>query len=215
MRKLTYPSWTHWQIAVEEGLRLATASAELTTYRIDGAPTRQKVTIKSPDEHLGNMPFVQTALTGINEGWDEEESATLDYEGHTYTDLGGTKSVKQTNYYRERLTWTVEIFAQKYLDAIEVAQSIRRYFGPRNTFAMTYRGETYYCFCGLSDFNIMPAETGREGNTEFFLATWDLTLSIKSDLSDEDGFTKNIVDVVVDTIASDGTNDSDELEKTV
>ena len=213
--KLRYPSWNDWQKGIEFSLADAVDNSELTDYRLNGASTSAQVSIKSPDEMTGNMPYVSTALTDVQEGWDDEGSGVLDYESHTYTSLGGTKSIKQTNFYRERLTWTIEIYAQKYTAAIEVAQAVRRYFGPHNTFTINYRDENIDAISKLSEYSIFPAEDGREGKTEFFLASWELTLSIKSDLITADEITKNVAQVTTDIVVSAGINDSDELTKTI
>lgn len=215
MLKLRYPSWSHWHAEIESALATAVEKVNLTGSRVNTAATKLHVPVKSPDQNLGSMPFIQTALTGMEEGWDDEGSGVEDFEGVQFIDIGGTKSIKQTNFYRERLTWTIEILGQRYLDVIEIAQSIRKHFGPRNTFYVMWQDDRFDVDCRLSDFDLMPAETGRDGHVEFFLASWQLKLSIKSDLSADDEVVENIEEVVTEITASDGTNDSDELIKTI
>lgn len=217
MRNRTHPKWSNWQSAIEAALANAMKQVELTSYRINGAATRSGVSVKSPSQAQGTMPYVQAILSDVLDGWDDSNSGGLDYEGVTETNLDGDgyKILTQKNYFRERLIWTIEVITQKYEECIEIANTIRMYFGPLNTFTWIRDGVSYSVPCKLDSYTIEAAEADRAGNVEYFRASWNLVLDVKSILSDTDKVSKGIIEVVVETTNVVGSNESAEEIKTI
>ena len=207
-----------WQRALEYSLESAVKDNNLTSYNLQGKSTRMNVSVKSPDQAQGNMPYIQAIFSGTEEYWDEDASGMPDLEGHTYTALGGTKVLKSTNFLRERASWTIEINTQRYDEAIEIAQAVRKYFGPSNTLIVTWSGTTQEIFIKLpaNQFLLEAVEGDQKGHIEYYRVSLLITFFIQSDLSDDDVISGGIIDeIVMDTTASDGTNDADTLTKTI
>lgn len=212
MRKTRFLNWNDWQNGIELYLKIGFKNVLLTGSRINGALTTKNINIKKPSQEMGNIPFVETTLTNVIAGWDDESSGSPDYEGHEYNKTGGTTYIDSTNFLRERIVFTINAVTQKYEDAIEISNTLRRMFGIFNTIEISMKDNSYQAFSKLDNYNIGALEDA-DGHVEYFTSSWDLTLSIKTDLNEQDVKSKNIVSINMDLVASDGINDSEELEK--
>lgn len=211
-RKRRYPSWNDWQGFIEVALSEAMKHSELQGYRINSAATNKYIAVKSPDEPLGSMPYVQAMITAVQDGWDSEMSAQEDYQGYEYADLGGTKQLKSPNFVRERVTWTIEAWTQTEKEAIAISQTLKRYFNTMGELTVIWQGEELTVYTMLNDYVKIAFDADRTGKVEFFRVSWDLTLKIISELIEPDVIVKSIQEVVAETAnslsADDTTNDS-------
>lgn len=213
--KLTYPSWADWLTGVEAALKAALKQTGLTSYRINGARTNLKVGVKSADQHLGHQPYVEVVLAAVQNGWDDMNSGQLDYDSFEYTSIGDSKLVRKLAPVRERITFQVDIYAQKHQEALVIAQTIRRHFNAFGELQITWQGQDCPVFTKLHDFSMEAVETSRDGKVENFRASWLLTLSIISEQSRPDIVVKAIEEVITDVTDTQGGSIEHESTKTI
>lgn len=214
-KKLRYPQWTDWLAGLEAALKQALTTTGLVSYRIDGAPTNLQVAIKSADQHQGHMPYVEVILADVQNGWDDSQSGQLDYDGSTYTTFGDNKQVKSLNYVRERITFQIDVFTQKHVEAIAIAQAIRRHFNAFGEIQITWQGTDVPVFTKLHDFSMEAVEAGREGKLEYFRASYLFTFSIISEQTTSDLIVKAISEVVAEQVTTIGGDEEDTRTKTL
>lgn len=214
-KKLRYPGWHNWQTGIESALKQAMIHSGITGYRINGAATDQHIAVKGPDQHLGSMPYVQAILSGVRDGWDDEMSGQEDYDNFVYTAIGGGKTVRSLNFVRERITWTIEGFAQKHEEVVKIAQVIKKYFNTLGTLQITWDEQDHPVFTKLHDFSLEAAEADRQGKIEFFRVSYLFTLSILSEQITPDLIQKSIAEVVVESATTIGGDEEDTETKTI
>ena len=216
MRKLAYPSWNDWTKHLESLVADAMKHTGLTDYRINGAATSLQVPIKAGDRNVARLPYVQLILSGVESGHDDENSAQEDYQKSRYLDIGGGTQIKQGEIIRERLTWTIEGFANKRDEAVSIAETIKKYFNTRGFINILWQGVDDYAYTELHDYSIEAAEADREGNIEFYRVSWLLTVLTKSELLVPDERIRAISDTIVETVVTqDGGDTESNFTKTI
>ena len=166
MRKRNHPKWSDWGAIVNGLLESAVSNAELVGYRLNSAPTIKNIRIEDPDRMIGSMPFVSSGLVNWERGWDSANSGQSDYNTKNYTSLGGDKMLESTVSIKERLTFSVEVFTQKYKDTIEILDVIHAFFGPAKTLSFQWNNSTYDIDIKLDNYNLNIVEGNKEGKIQ-------------------------------------------------
>lgn len=208
--KKRHPSWLNWQHYIEAALKQALKEVPMQGYRLNGQVTKLPIAVLDPNNLQSSQPFCTVLLNNVLEGWDDEMSGQENWEGRNYKSIGGGNLVAETKEITERLVFALYGYTQSYDQAIDIQQSIKRYFTPRNKLEITWQDASYMVDMRLGDYAMIPAEVGREGHNEFFEIRWFLTLYTKSDASAADTITLSVKDVAVETailhLGGDDTN---------
>lgn len=214
-RKTRYPLWSDWLAGLETALKESLTNTGLTSYRLNGARTNLRVSVKSADQHQGHMPYVEVVLADIQNGWDDEMSAQDDYDAFEYEDIGDNKQVRKLNFVRERITFQIDIYTQKQIEAVAIAQNIKRHFNSFGELQITWQGQDCPVYTKLHDFNMEAVEADRTGKVENFRASWLFTLSVISEQVTADLIVKAISEVVAETANTIGGDEEDTNTKTL
>lgn len=214
-RHSRYPGWADWLVALEAALGAALTNTGLTQYRLNGQATNMQVSVKSADQHQGSMPYVEVVLAEVQDGWDDNMSGQEDYGAFDYTNIGGNQLVKTLKPVRERITFQIDINTQKQIEAVVIADTIKRQFNTMGELQISWQGEDLPIFTKLHSFSMEAVEANREGKIENFRASWLFTFSIISEQDDTDLIAKAISTVVAETITSIGGDSEDSKTKTL
>lgn len=215
MRKLKHPKWLDWQTQIEAWLSDAVKHCGLTDYRINSAPTRRNIPIRSPERNMPPFPCVQLILVGVQKGWDDMNSGQPDYASCEYTAIGGAKFLKEQISVKERISFELNIFSDIYAEALEIIDTIHRYFEPMKTWQITWQDANYDVDVMIGDIRLEVTESGREGEIIGFVGSMLMTVYTHTQPVTADEVVTGVEQVVFSTTQELDSEESTELNKTI
>lgn len=178
----SFPTYREYQTAVESMVQDALKYVNLQDFKINGQPTNLIPILKREDSPNASLPYVEVSLGNIALGHDSENSGQNPIGQFNYSNFGnGTKKIKKTNSWYERLEFEISSFCARKDELLEISHALRRYFGPKTIVVIKKNDVVFSVPVTLDDIIIGKDADSSTGNPKNFFSSWKLTLFIEMD----------------------------------